>query len=653
MLSELGKNIVYALITEGETVPGQRLGILCGTSVNTIRKEIPVLNETLQEHGCCIDTKQSAGFMLRIENRKKAEPYLQETLRRIRRFSYINLEEYAKAYFIMRYLLVTPGTHTADSVAARMFCSKSTVLREFPRIRNYLSGFSLVLDNSKTKGLAIAGSEWDKRICLLFLEKAYNSLSAAEQNSEEFFQHALFKTETDSAYKMIRSILTKKLKESRKISIPSLYMPKISHYILFAHTRCAYRDQIHFTDNQSDKAKDTIVYPFVKDLYTALPKIYTDGISETDISGLSMLIQTYRSLSKPDDISKQAYEQYSVEAEEICIFILQRHHLNDFIDKKLLQDLTLYLYSLNCSLLYRIPFDPELCAPSSMTGILTSSLCIEFARYFRIRHQVQLTETQAFGTYYIFNRRITELNLFPYKQKILLSSIYGLAYADNLANRLRKYYGRYIDRIDTCANLLTDTYDQNAYDCVLTDTAANDLDFLHIPALPMDFIRSAQNRRLIENRLCAVMLEHACEIFTPDRFRHIYARSREEIYTQICADLHLNADESTDMIRDLTETDLAADAERHNRIVLISPFSKTFPAPDFRLYIIPDGFVWNRNLSNIFIYYQYGAGTQEEIECVNFLIRSILNSPSEISVSLPDMTYEDVLALMNDFRNLA
>jgi lichenan operon transcriptional antiterminator len=641
MITELGKKILSSILMEEKPVPGQKICSFCDTSINTIRKEIPSLNATLTRHGCRIVTLSSAGYLLQIDDKKAADPYLSQLLYRIRRNDYMNLEKNAKAYRIMRSLLTRKKPCTVNHIAEEMYCSRSTISRELPKIRAYLSKFNLTLAFSHTDGIAVKGDEWNKRLCMLYLEKTYNALPDAEKKSEARFSETFFRFDPQDLQAAVRSTLLT-ICPAHQLPLPQLYLPKVMNYILVAKSRTAERKEMKFSQAQIEEACGHAAYDCAKDIYAHLPFFLRQDAGETEYQTLSMLLQTLADYSSIDLIPVPKRKELQKEVRDLLAFINKRYQISYLCDEQLKNDLAVYLYKLEKALLFHIPLDPEIMSPAFSTGIITSELCAEFAKFYNFRHGIKLPYAETFGTYYIFNRAMKEYLYFPYRQRILVCSVYGLVYAENVAARLKREYAPFIASVDCVTYVNPEEIDPEKYDMLVSDFSYDLFNFTMVPIVTIESIRSPHNNEVLNQYFRNLLRTRFLQIFTPDKFSHVQVHNRQELYSTIAESLKDDVVNKEDFIKDLAVKDYFIGSERQNHIVLISPFSYTFPQPDFRLFISGEGFVWNRNRSYVFIYYQYGDGSPESVRLIDELIKCFIHRSYDQIEELKDMDYLEI-----------
>ena len=78
MLNDLDRKILNILIEERRPVSSKGLALRCDASINTVRKEISLINEEMSCYGFRIESKSALGHYLNIFDRKLAEPYIQK-----------------------------------------------------------------------------------------------------------------------------------------------------------------------------------------------------------------------------------------------------------------------------------------------------------------------------------------------------------------------------------------------------------------------------------------------------------------------------------------------------------------------------------------------------------------------------------------------
>lgn len=100
MLTAIERKILQHISYSEGYVSGEELSKLCNVSINTIRKEIELINQELTHRGCTIETKVAVGYSLIVQDPEIAASFLTQSLKEFRRFDYLNYAEYSTAYLI-------------------------------------------------------------------------------------------------------------------------------------------------------------------------------------------------------------------------------------------------------------------------------------------------------------------------------------------------------------------------------------------------------------------------------------------------------------------------------------------------------------------------------------------------------------------------
>ena len=653
MISELGKKILECMVLNDGIVSGAKISLLCNASLNTIRKELPALNDELNSHGCAIISHSSLGYELEKNDQHLANSYLDSILWEMKRFSFLNLQEYSRAYYLLRYLFSSIESITMDQLANAMYCSKSTLIREIPRMNTILKHYHLELKNTRGAGLQIEGSEFHKRICLLFLEKAHRALPKEERVQEEYFCNSLLLNRDPHIYGHVHNVFSKHLSQVGMIEIPFIYLPKIANYVIFAASRYYQSSRMEFTNEQIALASSDQVLPLVEAMYRDMPALVKDHHTRNDEYAVAMLMQTYRCLRSPDDIPKQTFDSLYAEAEDALNFIALSYDLQARFDEQLHVDLAMYLFNIQCSLTYEIPFDQEIESPASHSGILCSDLCAEFGKFYSLRHQVRLSEPALMGTYYLFNRCMAAHPYFPMPFNVLVTSIYGRYYSENSAAHLRRSYAYYIGNID-CGTLYSpDDLTRMAgqahcpYDVIFSN-AADTRAVKEPPMISLEDVHSQRTNKQFRSFINQYVLRKAFPYFPKSHFAACSCSSKEEAVNVIYQVLKDQVTNRADFLKDLAMKDYYINCERNHGIVAISPFNYTMEQPMIYLFVNRTPFIWNELPMRLLVFYSYGKGDSKSIEIITYFLKKLIQSSQNQLQNAIENGYEGLVTyLMN------
>ena len=466
MLSTIGRKILQHISSCDSYVSGEELSKICNVSINTIRKEIDLINHELTGKGCFIDTKVAVGYSLNISDPQTATPFLTQTLKEFRRFDYLNYSEFSMAYLILMKLLTASSYTSVEALVGSLFCSRSTILRTLDQVQLLLNPFQLEMKVRRNYGLIIQGSEWSKRICLIFLHKVF-----AHENKPQIYEGpfgALFLNQTDYP-RIIQEQILRYFGKHHEITIPNIHVIKLTQYILLTKTRGRYALDIQYTADQIYQIRQLSAFSAAQELYASLPVYFKENLQDVDVLSLTVLIACCMTLKSTDQIPAEDQEMVRREVREIIAFIGQYFELDGCLDRIFYDAFACYLYTLNLKKEFNFCTDSEELTTSTKIGLWTTDLCSLFALFYKNKTGMHLNETDLTEAYYIFNAAIYKQNYTFDKMNIAVVSRQGRYYSESFAARLMTYSSRYIKNIEVLE--VTELYetDLDVYDAIVTD----------------------------------------------------------------------------------------------------------------------------------------------------------------------------------------
>ncbi len=150
MLTDLDRTILQCVMESEQPVANRVLAIQCGAAVNTIRKEIKLLNGEIEgQYGVRVASKASVGNYLEVVDSAKAKRNLGKLCTFFRRSDRIHIHENPQVYYLVRRCLCSDGSLTVESLCRELYCSRSTLLRDLNTVRKIIGRFHLTLSNGR------------------------------------------------------------------------------------------------------------------------------------------------------------------------------------------------------------------------------------------------------------------------------------------------------------------------------------------------------------------------------------------------------------------------------------------------------------------------------------------------------------------------
>lgn len=607
MFNELDKRILQVLLEEKAPIPSKSLALRCDASINTVRKEISIINETVEYYGFRIESKTSVGHYLMIYNYKLAEPYINRLRYLYKRNRHLQNQNSSRVQYLTRRCLCAPAYLTPESLCDELYCSRSTLQRDLEKVRRNLEPFDLRLVNRRGgDGLHVEGNEWNLRQCLIYQHKVYR-LEMEENGYKEYgFKSLFFMLDGIDYYEQMRRILIQCLKEQRDFTIPFMSTPKILHYIELIASRQKQAAGCRFTPEQIERVKNTAEYGFVKKLHGKLPDRFREAFQENDFLAVSMLILSFETQNFHLE-SYAEYPSYYAETQELIVWLSKIwDYPAGLFDEVFVRDCICFLYTLHNRRVFRVYNDTESLGFIRHKGIRTADFCICFARFYEEKHGIHLEYHDTLSAFYLFHRVLKEHDSCYYAQRLLVISRYGISYAKSLAANIRLGYGNEIESVTAREFCEMQDEEFREYDLLITDVERQQVPLISayaLPVLSLDFTLGPRSCPELDEYLAEVERKAEREILHSDSFIRTNLKSRQEVFEYLAGLYENQGIGREDFVGHLAENDRYINLEREHGIVFLPVFFKEIKRPQITVLLNRTAFIWNENRSQIFVCY--------------------------------------------------
>lgn len=647
VLNDLDRKILNILIEERRPVSSKGLALRCDASINTVRKEISLINEEMSCYGFRIESKSALGHYLNIFDRKLAEPYIQKQHNLYKRNQYMpeSLEE--NVQYLIRKFLCSSIAFGADELSEDLYCSRSTVMRYLDKVKEILKHYQLNLVNRKGKW-RVEGDEWHLRQCLLYYHKKYK-LSMTENGHKEYaFKTMFFMMGGIDYYAQIRQIFIECLKQQHDFFVAFMNLPKLVNYVLLSSSRSKYVSKLFFSSQQVEKAQNTAEYCFVKKIAEKLPLYFRNTFSEQDVLALTMLILSFETQNFTCCQTRE-YESYVTEVGELIEYLQElwkfpRKYFDDIFE----QDAICFLYALHNRQLYQVYHDTEFVGFIRHKGIRTADICICFARFYEKKHGIRLKSEETYSAFYLFHRLLKKHSVNYCVPNILIISRYGIQYARSLMETMRIGYGDEIGMIDV--HEFGDVRDEDfmKYDLLITDIdpkLVRDFVSYTLPTIRVDFFLGATHFPELDEYLDQIKKSYVMKILREDSFCRTKLQSKEEVFQYVANHYGENPEEREMLLWHLRENSNYFNEERRNKVVLLPILIKGFQKPCVKILLNRTAFIWEENLSQIFVCYARDFSVQEN-QVINEVLQKFVHMEVEQIEELLEYSGEHLLEIL-------
>lgn len=606
MLNDLDRRILKILLKRETLITNKEIAQQCQISVNTLRKEIGLINEEIGPSGFYIESNSLTGCYIKVTDEEHANDAILRLQYLLERGEHIRKWDTSYISYLTRRCLSANGNLTIENLCEELYCSRSTLLRNLDEVKKTIGEFHLTLRNRRRYGISVEGNEWDFRQCLIYQHKMYKlSYENQKEYKDSAFKALFFMLENEDSYLEIRQILMDCLVSQEDFLLPVISFPKIVHYIELCASRAKYSGMIHFTEEQIARAVNTPEYEFVKRLYRKLPKMYRLYFKEADQLAVAMLILSYETKNYRLE-EQEEYQRYFEETQEMISALAEQWgYSRDLFDPVFVKDWICFLYTLENQRLFGVYADTESQGIIWNKGIRTGDLCLCFARWYKEKKGVCLTHRDTISAFYLFRRVTRKETYCCYGQNILVISQYSSWVAESLAASIRTGYGKEVKSVTVREFGEKWTDDYQKFDLLVTDLGGARLQFFEHYKLPVLLVRyqlSETRFPELDAYLEAVKQEKELSVIKEESFHDTDLRSKEEVF-QYLAGLYAEEMGQEELISQLRDNDTYLDLERNNGVVLLPLFGGS---DRIRMEVLLNrtAFQWNSRPGQIFVCYR-------------------------------------------------
>ena len=81
--------------------------------------------------------------------------------------------------------------------------------------------------------------------------------------------------------------------------------------------------------------------------------------------------------------------------------------------------------------------------------------------------------------------------------------------------------------------------------------------------------------------------------------------------------------------------------------MLINTLALRIPRPVFEVFVNHKPIAWNQNKAHVFIFYQYGDGSRENVQRISYLLKQFLHQNALFLNTLYEQSYDEVVDCFN------
>ncbi len=258
MLSLRQQKLLHLLMQAEDALTGAELASGLQVTSRTIRSDVKMLTDKLQENGAYIALKRGKGYELIIDDYKYFRSFLQRAVAG-NEDDTIPADPSERMEYMLRRLLLSEDYIKIEHFVKELYISETSIKNGLKEVKKILRRFSLDLEKRPNYGLKIVGSEAKMRICMA--EFVFHS---EDQPYQVLPAHELEK---------IEEIVLKRTKEA-SILLSDIGKSNLITHIAIACKRILHDNYVSMPEKELDAIMEekeyTVAKAIVKDLQTSL-----------------------------------------------------------------------------------------------------------------------------------------------------------------------------------------------------------------------------------------------------------------------------------------------------------------------------------------------------------------------------------------------
>lgn len=258
MLSLRQQKLLHLLMQAEDALTGAELASGLQVTSRTIRSDVKMLTDKLQENGAYIALKRGKGYELIIDDYKYFRSFLQRAVAG-NEDDTIPADPSERMEYMLRRLLLSEDYIKIEHFVKELYISETSIKNGLKEVKKILRRFSLDLEKRPNYGLRIVGSEAKMRICMA--EFVFHS---EDQPYQVLPAHELEK---------IEEIVLKRTKEA-SILLSDIGKSNLITHIAIACKRILHDNYVSMPEKELDAIMEekeyTVAKAIVKDLQTSL-----------------------------------------------------------------------------------------------------------------------------------------------------------------------------------------------------------------------------------------------------------------------------------------------------------------------------------------------------------------------------------------------
>lgn len=640
MLSANSGIILKKFLESSGTISISDIQESCDLSRKSVAYEIDILNDYLIKHGAKIQSTKGKGYEIEITDQTKYSILHEGFLYNSQRNQYLYFEKNLLAYQILFDLILQERYFSIDELAENYYCSRSTVSKSLKTVRTILAENGCELISRPNYGLKWEGPEWNKRVCIIHVDKIATRMEYVMEDSKRIFKKYIDKEQY--SLREIERILVS-IMHRYNLDMPLINLTKVKLYLMLTQTRAAYYDELIFNEIQLSEINQSPCLTAAREIGQQFRESGYEirDNDEKAIAALLLSFCTIPALEKLPFEKASIYREYTMKL--IHYYTKLYNGVERYLDETFIDEFVCALCGIQARTIFQLSAERESVYHVKLDGSFVSDLCQDFAVFYYQESGMKLPETEILKAYYIVHSSFARHESRLAKYKIVLISRYGINFARAAAAGLLDEYRNQIIKADVIEYTQVGQTNLSEYDFLITDIKQDHYDFVEIPIIHLDFFRNpSESRTLIKYLTVLTTIELEKMIIDKNIVYNKAFKSKQEVFAYL-AENYVPYSQRYEFIENCIDYDSILSCERRNRIALISTQAKFYDKEEMVFIFNKNPFLWDDELVQLLIFFNRRNCEYSAIQIMNSALTALLHAHVGVVRMLADCDAEEIV----------
>lgn len=503
-------------LSDIDPVTSEEMALKLGLSSRTIRKEMSELKSVIEKHGAVIASKTNAGYLLRIQDTKKYEHFIQS----LSNNNPVPENSQERIQYLLETLLANDQYVKMEDLCEQMYVSRSSLTADLRAVRKQLSEYNLKLIAKPSYGIRVVGEEFNLRLCI-----AASTIGRIEKNEDLEIRNLLTK---------INDCIQEGLKDSSLRICDITYQNLVVH-IYIALKRIQEQCHVPLAKEQLGSIAEEIEYDYAKKIVQLLEKTFSITIPNAEIGYIAIHLASKRIIEHTE-----LNDNFVIDSgvNDVVTRMLNEiehsYNIRFHDDFELRMVLAMHLIPFSVRMKYDMSLKNPLLKEIKTRYTLAYMVAVTACEVLKNTYHNEVNEHEIGYFALHFNLALERKRSEVIKHNIVIVCSTGRGSAQMLVYRMREEFGKYLNHIETCDVFEINNFDFTNIDYIITTVPIPYQ--MPRPVLMVQVFFEEKDIMAIHNLLHDKNLTSLQKYFHPDLFISNLAADNKEEAIQIMVD---------------------------------------------------------------------------------------------------------------------